>query len=433
MFSTGVRQGDLLSPDLFNFYINDLNDYIEIGGFPFEGVWIRILLYADDIVFIAENEFILQKMINKLADYCDTWDLKVNLNKSKIVVFRKCGKLKKSFEWFYKGEKIEVVKSYKYLGVLLSSSGSMTAHLQNQLSVAKIGLNSTYKSLFYARTLSLEPFFKFFDAVSRAIMCYAAQVWGYINYNEVEMLQRFFIKKLMWLPYNTPNYILLLETGRDPLFVYTLKLHWNYLLHILEMPDHRYPKVMFNVGRLHNLRWFKTFHDLAVKHNLWQNFLPLNSSNFKRNIINLLNSIQDECRTELLNQALLAQFHRWYKEVKLNFGVECYFKLGLTLNEIRYIFKARADMLPLNCKLWFPTSNYKCSLCNLKEDETLYHFIAICPVLREFRLKYFKCKQLTEIQFINVLLGNFGFKQLAYYVKNSLSYRNDLILEYNSC
>jgi len=431
-FSTGVRQGDLLSPDLFNFYINDLNDYIEIGGFLFEGVWIRILLYADDIVFVAENESILQKMINKLAVYCDTWDLKVNLEKSKIIVFRKRGKLKKSFEWFYKNEKIEVVKTYKYLGVLLSSSGSMTAHLQKQLSVAKIGLNSTYKSLFYARSLSLEPFFKFFDAVSRSIMCYAAQVWGYINYNEVEMLQRFFIKKLMWLPYNTPNYILLLESGRDPLFVYTLKLHWNYLLHILELPDHRYPKIMFNVGRLNNLKWFKSFHDLAVKHNMWQLFLPLNSSNFKRNITNLLSIVQEESRTDLLNQALLAQYHRWYKEIKPNFGIECYLKLELSLMEIRYIIKARADMLPLNCKLWFPNSNHKCTLCNLKEDETLFHFIAICPILNEFRWKYFKCKQLTENQFINVLLGNLGWKQLAYYVKNSLSYRNELTNEYNS-
>jgi len=429
---SGVRQGCILSPDLFNFYLNDLADYIEIGGFYIDGVWIRILLYADDIVFLAEDERVLQLMIDKLANYCKLWDLKVNLSKSKIVVFRKKGKLKKAYEWFYNNQKIEIVNGYKYLGVYFKSGGSFVDHLTNQLRAAKIGLNTIYRSVFSMRTSTLSPFFKVFDAVSRSIMCYAAQVWGYSSYNEVELIQRFFIKKLLWLPYNTPNYMVLLETGREPLFLYTLKLHWAYLGHVLDLTDDRYARKIFNFGREHNLKWFVSLKTYADKYNMWNQFLPLNSCNFKRNINELFVLVQNDSRQDLLNQVLLAQYHIWYKEIKMTFGLECYLQNCCTLNEIRYIFKARSDMLPLNCKLWFPNSNHKCTLCNLKEDENLFHFIAICPILKEFRLRYLNFSYLDETQFIHVLDGLFGWKNLAYFVKSALSYRNELISEFNN-
>jgi len=428
---SGVRQGCILSPELFNFFLNDLTEYIDIGGFYIDGVWIRILLYADDIVFLAEDEIILQSMINKLASYCSVWDLKVNLAKSKIVVFRKRGQLKKAYKWSYNNENIDVVSGYKYLGVYLKSSCSYVEHLSNQLSVAKMGLNAVYRNVFYMKTTNLTPFFKVFDAVSRSIMCYSAQVWGFSSYNEVELIQRFFIKKLLWLPYNTPNYMVLLETGRDPLFLFTLKLHWAYLGHILKLEDVRYPRKLFNFGRENNLKWFSNLKAYADKYDMWNRFLPLNSCNFNRSITELYSLIQIDIRQDLLNQVMLAQFHTFYKEIKLNFGLECYLQSCCTLHEIRFIFRARADMLPLNCKLWFPESNHKCTLCNLNVDENLFHFIAVCPILKEFRMSFFGFSMLDEVQFIQVLDGLFGWKNLAYYVKNALNYRSELIVEFN--
>ena len=53
-----------------------------------------ILLYADDIALIAENEKDLQKMLTKLEEWCTKWQLFSNANKSKIVYFRKKNKQK---------------------------------------------------------------------------------------------------------------------------------------------------------------------------------------------------------------------------------------------------------------------------------------------------------------------------------------------------
>ena len=49
--------------------------------------------------------------------------MKVNYGKTKTVVFRRGGKLKLSDKWYLDGHKIEIVPFYKYLGLIMSSSG----------------------------------------------------------------------------------------------------------------------------------------------------------------------------------------------------------------------------------------------------------------------------------------------------------------------
>ena len=46
-----------------------------------------IILYADDTVIMAESAVDFQKQLDSFSDYCDIWRLKVNVEKSKIVVF----------------------------------------------------------------------------------------------------------------------------------------------------------------------------------------------------------------------------------------------------------------------------------------------------------------------------------------------------------
>ena len=49
---------------------------------------------------------------------------------------------------------------------------------------------------------------------------YVAQVWGCWMFDDVDNLQRYFIKRILRLPEFTPNYALILETNAESSYIY---------------------------------------------------------------------------------------------------------------------------------------------------------------------------------------------------------------------
>ena len=69
----GVSQGDVLSPTLFNIFINDLSTELNLLRIVITLGDDRIshLLYADDLTLMPENENDLQTLINCVENWCN--------------------------------------------------------------------------------------------------------------------------------------------------------------------------------------------------------------------------------------------------------------------------------------------------------------------------------------------------------------------------
>ena len=52
-----------------------------------------LILYADDIVKFANSKEELQLSVDALYEYCQRWKMIVDNNKTKVMVFRKSGRL----------------------------------------------------------------------------------------------------------------------------------------------------------------------------------------------------------------------------------------------------------------------------------------------------------------------------------------------------
>jgi hypothetical protein len=125
--SIDVRQGDVLRPDLFKIFINDLPDYLLHS---FDPVYINnnridYLLYADDVILLSNSQKGLQSKLDSLELFCKEWCMSVNISKTKVVIFNKSGRFIKQ-NFLLNNKVLDCCNSYKYLGITFSSSGSFT-------------------------------------------------------------------------------------------------------------------------------------------------------------------------------------------------------------------------------------------------------------------------------------------------------------------
>ena len=137
-YDKGVRQGCILSPLLFNLYLNELpfilNNNAKDSILLKDGSHLNCLLpcrwFTSNISNSAEG---LQQSLDRLSKYGQDWLLKINPTKTKVIVFQK--KSRKStmdkHNFMVSKEHVEIVNNYTYLGVKFSANGNFTNHKEN--------------------------------------------------------------------------------------------------------------------------------------------------------------------------------------------------------------------------------------------------------------------------------------------------------------
>ena len=72
-----------------------------------------------------------------------------------------------------------------------------------------------------------------------------------------------------------------------------------------------------------------------------------------------------------------------------------------------------------------------CALCNLGVVEDVHHFLAVCPVLGEFRARFLGAGVLLQDEVVSILNNRERWEQLANYGRVAWRYRAELIAEFN--
>ena len=119
----------------FSLYLNDIEEqFINLGldGIDVDMFKIFVLLYTDEIVIFVNTQEQLQNSLDLLLEYCNKWKLTINVSKTKVMVFRKGGVLSRNLVFYFNGVVLEIMKEFKYLGIVFTSGGSFS-EAQNTL------------------------------------------------------------------------------------------------------------------------------------------------------------------------------------------------------------------------------------------------------------------------------------------------------------
>ena len=160
----------------------------------------------------------IQRSLNQLYDYCQTWGLEVNISKTKVVVFRKRGPIKQNETWYYNNEPLEIVDNFNYLGIVFNYTGTFV--LNNQYVVGK-ALKAMHVLRKNINKYDVPPkiALQLFDSFVGSILNYACPVWGFTKSKDLERVHLKFCKSLLGVKQSTCTAAVYGELGRYPLYI----------------------------------------------------------------------------------------------------------------------------------------------------------------------------------------------------------------------
>lgn len=421
----GVLQGDVLSPLLYALYTSDMPSSFRNKGH--KGIKIDseteilMITFADDTLIFANSTVDCQDKLNELDSYCEQNDLIVNASKTNIMHFFK-GRPRKLRPMYYKGATLEYVKTTRYLGVNFSCSGKFLSHAKETVKKSHLAVSNVLSILYASKSDTWETKCVLFDSSAKSVLLYASEAWALPYTDLLETVQSKFFKRLLHLPFTTPNYLLRNEFDRLPIKYYVIKSMYDWWCKLLLMPCDRLPKRCYEALKAHidsNLipnNWTSQMKSLLYSCDeleLWSSQNGQLACRERETFLAVTAAIFKSCDDDRIYRSSYSPIYKYIIDADSNVN---YLNFISNINKIRIVAQLRLNSvittkLYINAEKITLDKNLTCSFCNLNEPNDLNHVIYKCPTFSTPRFNYLS-NLINENQSLTAMLSNISIQKL---------------------
>jgi hypothetical protein len=412
----GVKQGEPMSPLLFLLFVNDIVENFQVDEdfcVKMSNILLFIILFADDTVLFAKTPGQLQSFLDQLDVYCNRWNIEVNTDKTKIVVFQR-GNSVVNNSFYYRDVCLVIVKEFVYLGLLLQNNGRFG---RTQRRLAHQGRKAMYSLFSVFQNVSLKPREKcsMFDSMVASVLGYASEVWGYAKADDVEVVHNTFCKRVLCVKKSSHTSAVLGELGRVPLALVRTERMLKYWCNLLKkrntITSCVYSQLRLdadNTLEYSGLNW--AFHVKNILQSLgcydvWlqQDTHPVSFGLLKtrlhdQHLQNWNITISSSPKLESLFMFKTEfRFEKYLQAVVCNSHRVALTKLRISSHNL-HIETGRYTGVDRHLRV--------CAKCNMSVIENEYHFLLVCPYysdLRSTHLPRYYCHWPNLYKFVNLL------------------------------
>ena len=175
--TVGVRQGCILSPSLFNVFLEELvSRALEnfTGSISIGGRALCNLRFADDIDLMAGSKDELQDLTNRIVNASTCLGMEISTEKSKILITGASQDL--SANILINREQLEEVDEFKYLGSIITNDQRCRREVLSRIASGSDAL-ARLAPIWRDKNITLKSKLRLLESVILSIFLYACQTW----------------------------------------------------------------------------------------------------------------------------------------------------------------------------------------------------------------------------------------------------------------
>ena len=302
------------------------------------------------------------------------------------------------YRFYFDKAEIEIVNSFKYLGVTFSKTRSFCAARKHVLGQARKTLQLLYKKI-KKISLPIDLQLKMFDHTVLPLLLYGSEIWGFENIDQLETFHNDFLRKISNLRNSTPIYTLHGKLGRFPISINIKMRMLGFWISMITGKAEKFSRILYKtllddeISGIKQYKWVSCIKNILQstgKNDIW---LSQKVDNIRSVKSQVQQTLKDQYRQEWAAQLEKSSKGINYRLIKNELCLkELHMKFKKSVYKPISQYRSGNHKLPVEIGRWEKIL-YNQRICPKCPERTLgdeYLYLLECEYYKHSREKYIK-------------------------------------------